>query len=224
MYHRPLMKGRFFSAGYDRSPTSVHTVTDAQRLRFPSADLVRYERSTNPFFYKLLFYKHRIARLLYPDQFIEVVGAVTEARPGGEDSFAKDHLVFSRKAPVPDEHATFAAHMEIDDDGPKRLKKSLCKCSVCVSHRRFHRDHDISMKAFDASSEFWRRGITVPWDDDSDYCMTDKEKILFFEIDGMDYRVLQNNIDDVDDPAVRDTIEKMSARYGHFLRLLDFRL
>lgn len=216
-----FMGRELFSKGMH---AKVHPIAEQEKILFPQADLTRLEFSDRPFHHKLLFYKHRIAQLLYPDQFIEVVGAMAKAKPDCGNAFVKDHLLFSKKAHVPAEHAIFAAHMEIDERGPRRLKRSMCACSVCDSHRKFHRDHDIAMKAFVDSSEFHRRGITVPWDDVSDYCMSYKGKILFFEIEGLDYRVLQNNVDDVEDPLVRESIKKMSARYGHFLRLIDPRL
>lgn len=171
--------------------SEVYTVSKGQKLWFPSADLVRIDKSTDKNWFARLFYRHKIAQTLFPDNFINVVGSqvdpwqeelVKKVTIGGDDyTFQKErvHRLFSEIASVPSSHAIFSEHMSANG-------KSLHNCAQCIDHIDFHRSNDIVRKAIEVTLPMQKIGIYPPIDDPSDYCLTEKDKIIFFEIEDFD--------------------------------------
>lgn len=159
-----------FSRGENASVDRVGTYLN-ECVMFPNADLVRTESSISPNC-KRLFYMHKVASLLFPRNFIEVVAAREI------NSFST--RLYSRLADVPEEHAIFAR----DCFKPwGQEKRSICECRPCEEHRHFHDDHDLQQRAFELAKELQEWGIYVEYTDITDYCLDQKTgEIIFFEV------------------------------------------
>lgn len=196
--------------------SEIYRLNPKQKLWFPSADLVKIDESTDKNWFARLFYRHKIASLLFPDNFIEVVGAqvdpweknlVHETRMG-EATFREPkqriHRLFSKMASVPENHAVFSEHMDINfgtgSSDRESEKVSLHDCVHCKSHREFHRLSDIKQKAIDIASPMQKIGILPPSQDPSDYCLTREGNIVFFEINDFDEEVLEAHLSSLSNP------------------------
>lgn len=183
------MSREVFSHGYN---SRVFRVTPEQSAQFNSADLVReVERKAlmrNPNHFLELYYGYKITNLLFPDNFITVVGAqrgepsidrpLFDNEPQGPNLFP--HRLFSREAAVPPDHAQYTAEMGEYDPG---IKECVCRCSTCREHDAFHRENNLEKQAREFVLKTKGMGISFPSTDPSDYCLSDNG-ILFFEIDG----------------------------------------
>lgn len=191
-----------FSRGYY---STVYTLSDQERIRFPHAQLKkdsdRDPYISNPYWYALCFYRHKIASLLFPDNFIAVIGTTKEVT-------TSNVAIFSQIAAVPPEHAVYSAHMRYVEIalnkhpyGLSINKRSLCQCETCISHRNFHNQQNIASKARSLAKKISQSGILTPYDDRSDYCLNDQGKVVFFEIAGFEPTKLINYLDSLKNPS-----------------------
>lgn len=174
----------------------VRTLGPDQRKLFPRADLVREEEAQAPRHFQLMFYAYKIPYTLFPQNFVEPVGSQADQftrtrRLGGLRRLSglfdllgtgSTFLIYTRMAPVPFEHAQYAADMEV-----KKGKKVPHNCTLCQKHHDFHEERvnrDI----------FWQRvkqieeaGFTLPIGrsgrpfDHSDFCFDSQDNPIFFE-------------------------------------------
>lgn len=192
-----MLSGRErFSGGH---VASVYKLSDSERMLFPKADLVRVDRIADPSWFARLYYKHKVASLLYPNNFIEVVGArvvappllvPTQVRHAGE---IQNHSLYSQMAPVSPDHATYADHLTLAVGKDKLYKDSTCSCAACIRHGQKHTIGGMARLAQEASDFISPSGIVPPADDPSDYCLTDKG-ILFFELKSFNPNQLRKSL------------------------------
>lgn len=232
-----MQERKFYSKGFN---AEVYEVNPQERLWFPHADLVRLDKpkiegvvgDKNRF--KRLFYRHKIAQALFPDNFINVVAARTETREGlYEDRMlsTKTHklhkllksrrdMFFSQKADISIEHSTFSAHMRPGYELNEKV--SSCKCNDCISHRTFHFSSALAEKANEVSISMRRIGVSPAYfDDPSDYCLTGKGNIVFFEIDEFEFdsTVLEKYLSSLGNPNSREKEALMLInRYNKLLK------
>ncbi len=162
---------RSYASGSNADVYAMHDRHEWRR-HFPTADLVREECSSwsKQVDAKLLFYAHRVAGLLFPGHFIDVTGARMQ---GGATQ------LYSRRADVPEEHATYCNDIVAL---PMRAKHSSCSCEQCARHRAFHESQDLQKKAWLLAERLFEYGISVPTSDCTDYCQTSAGKVVFFEL------------------------------------------
>lgn len=160
-----------FSKGFH---AKVYDITSKKEedLWVARADLVREEDATASASLEArrLFYSHKIVRLLFPKNTIEVTGA----RPKGGST-----LLYSKLAPIPSEHAVFSKHSEIHE-GNQIFE---CGCEACAKHTLLHSKNEFQDKAEDIARKMNHAGIVVPLSDPTDYCISDAGDIIFFEHD-----------------------------------------
>ena len=169
------MRMKEYSSGYH---AQVFHTNERQQMQF-GADLLRVESSIKRRLYAELFYKHKIAGLLFPDTFIDVVGS--QVLTSSDQQFWRIGLL-SKLASVPSEHAGFSSHMSVNLDG----KKVPCNCSSCSQHFSFHMLHSLDEIAQETAEITSRAGIYAPYTDMSDYCLGEHGGVTFFEIDKFD--------------------------------------
>jgi len=201
--------------------SEVYRVSPEQKLWFPRSDLVRLDSSSDKNWFARLFYRHKIASLLFPNNFIEVVGAqvdpwernfIYELQIG--DTTVKglrdrEHRLFSKMADVPGEHSKFSSHISLSSKG---RKVSICKCGDCIAHKEFHSTNDLEEKARRISAHMMKIGIMPPFTDLSDYCLTKEGNIIFFEIGSFEEKKLEMHLSSLG--------EKRSENEETALRLL----
>lgn len=233
-----MREREFYSKGFC---AEVYEVNSQERLWFPHADLVRLD---GPWIvgvvdiknnFARLFYRHKIAQILFPDNFINVVAARTEVREAlYEDRMlsTKTHRVhkllesrtnalFSQKADIPVEHSTLSAHMRLDPDR-KQSKVSSCECNDCISHRKFHLSSALVDKAKEVSIPMRGIGVVPSYlGDSSDYCLTGKGNIVFFEIDNFDREALGKHLSSLNNPNSREKeAQILIDRYNKLLKIM----
>lgn len=187
-----------FSRGSIVSKALVFRVSEEQKLLFPRADLVRIEGSIDKNWAAKLFYRHEIASLLFPNNFIEVIAAQVDPWDDGllESSFLdsqefkkakeREHRLFSKIAEVSSDHATFSSHMNFGTSGDEIIKLSNHNCEGCKIHRKFHKSKNLEKEATKVALDMQKIGINPPINDPSDYCLNAERNIVFFEIDEFD--------------------------------------
>ncbi len=188
------MPEKILSKGYH---ARVRHLNDEEKRLFPEAEIVRETTTTDVAWAVRNFWRHRLVHLFHPDMFINVVGASHTKLPEDPSEvndlvkFPQSYLMklFSKQARVPEDHLTFAAHTPSD-------KISLCDCSVCVRHRKFHGVHDLRFEAKKKNDQLQNVGISVPWLDETDYCLSESG-LLFFEIQSLNLKRIQSVIDHV---------------------------
>lgn len=204
-----------YSRGYN---AGVWIISRREKFNFPTADLVRITNGDNKFM--RIFYMHKIAQLLFPGQFINVIGAriVTRKSLEGEERQPLDairNFLYSQQADVSSEHATFSAHMDIGGPG----KVSLCRCGNCASHREFHHSNALAERAYADSFLMKAIGIMPPnYGDPSDYCLTREGKIVFFEIEFLNGERLKNHLSSLRRPNPNE--QKALALVRRYNKLL----
>jgi hypothetical protein len=117
-----------YSNGFN---SAVYKVDNVDKKRFPNADLIRIDNSSKDrHWFGRLYYRHKIAHLLYPDNFINVVAVTVDSfkKDSFEEvsysgSFNKEVELFSKVAPVSPDHAIYSSHMRINPD--TRNKESM---------------------------------------------------------------------------------------------------
>lgn len=168
-------------------------LTPEEKKLFPHADLVRESVGTDTRLFSKLFYRHKIANLLLPDNFIEVTGAqVYPSDDLSNGSIYRATRLFSELAPVNKNHSVFSQHIDRRYDAVMGSKESLCPCDICFSHREFHKSNSLDQRAKQISEEMINIGIVPPYSDPSDYCLTEKDTVIFFEIEHLDHLNLGN--------------------------------
>ena len=200
--------------------SEVFKVDKQQKLYFPQSDLVKVDESSDKNWFARLFYRHKIASLLFPDNFINVTGSqvepwerelIDEIKIGGttfKNRVTRVHRLFSQMAHVPENHAVFSQHITVvgpDSIGNERNdrtqeKVSLHDCVHCKAHREFHKSNDLQEKAINSASPMLDIGILPPIHDPSDYCLTEEGNIIFFEIDNFDEEVLGKHLSSLKNP------------------------
>lgn len=200
-----FMERELFSRGMH---AKVHPLDKAESRHFPNADLIRVECRDGPYFFKRLFYRHRIAHLLFPQHFIDVLGVTAQNANDPDHPFRTVSNLYSKRADVIQDHATYAAHMQLH----KGVKKSLCSCDACKAHRLFHAQNDMTLHALKDAKNYNPMGIHTPWDDDSDYCLAG-DKLVYFEIESFDHLVLGQRLDEIADVNVRAALASLLGRY-----------
>jgi hypothetical protein len=211
--------------------SEVYKLTDSEKRLFPEADLVKIVDDKDRFWFARLFYRHKIAHLLFPDNFIDVVGATVN--PQGPDlseeikifdksyfsAVDREHRLYSKLAKVDPEHATYSNHMRLVANNSGVFKKSICPCSVCESHREVHEKMHMEEKAMHFGRNLSSIGLGLPWDDPSDYCLSG-ENIIFFEIDHFEEKVLLKHLTDIINPTSEQIASiKLLNRYGELKRM-----
>lgn len=208
--------------------TVVYKTDRQERLWFPSADLVRIDKSEDKNWFASLFYRHKIAQLLFPDNFINIVAAQVDPWQEqlldefiiGEEVFrqqkSREHRLFSQMAQIPAAHAVYSAHMGFDKYEDRLEKISKHGCVDCESHRKFHVLENLERKARVASEPMLEIGIQPPTYDPSDYCLTEGGKIVFFEIDGLDRKILENFLSSLKAPTnSQREAQRLLNRFKH---------
>lgn len=177
-----------FSGGH---VASIYKVSDDEKALFSRADLVRVDRVADPSWFTRLYYKHKVASLLYPDNFIEVVGARAVSLPllvptqTRQSEEIQNHNLYSQMAKVNPDHATYADHLTLVVGEGKLYKDFTCSCVACVRHGQEHDGRDMAKLAQEASDFISPSGIVPPTDDPGDYCLTDRG-VIFFELKSFD--------------------------------------
>lgn len=197
------MDKEFYSKG---SHAQVEVPLLAEQRYFAEADLVRREPARDPFWFGRLYFIHKVAKLLHPDSFINV-HAVT-CTPNEAETGIHNTRVFSEKAAVPEDHAVFSKHMN------HFMKTSLCKCEICMRHRKFHGLHDLRTEAYHKNIELNKTGIGIHWPDESDYCLSDKG-LVFFEIDGFTIEKIKAHAETLADD-VRGKVFRSLERFAFY--------
>jgi hypothetical protein len=182
----------FYSKGLHGS---VYRVSKEQKLVHPDADLVKIAITDNqPINHPLaIYYRHQMAQLLFPNNFIDVVGVKFTSY----DRSIHFEL-FSKLAPVNPDHAVFSAHMDYyrqDND-----KDSRCKCEICARHRGEHGWRSWFKNRNTPIHKMKEIGIFPDTTDPSDYCYT-PNGVLFFELEGLEPKTLQNHLDRLKNPS-----------------------
>lgn len=192
---------------------AVYPVGDKERLRGRAAraDVVRKENHEKLFYFAELFVKHRLCYLLFPEHFINVVASST-MRSGLEcisyfdwDTGLPMHNLYSVKANVPIAHAHYGTVLTGGIIGPKR---QTCPCAECAEHKRVHVKHRSEVDELHRT--LLDCGIEVPYNDGSDWCVTQEGNIVFFEIDVIDLSRLKQYIESQDiDAGTRKEIDRL---------------
>jgi|SRR3989344_2950627 len=177
--------GEYYSNG---GHGDVEHAGTTDKLWFSQADLVKSETlgAFDKDRFARLYYRHKIAELLFPGHIIQVVGA------SSTHSEESDHLrgpkyvhkLWSRRADVPDGHVSYSSHM---DKSNNRLKR--CTCPDCERHYTQFHTKSLKQKARRLSMRAEEVGITLLAWDETDYCLG-PNGILFFEVDGIDVYTL----------------------------------
>ena len=182
-----------------------------ERIHFPQADLVRKESSRDRHWFARLYYRHKIASLLFPDNFITVVGASRLQQVSrGEDS------LYSKEANAGLDHAVFSAHMrQVDHEVNGRIvrsdKGSTCECMACTRHRIEHLE--MQNEALEFSRQLLPVGLRLDDKDPSDYCLVNG-KLVFFEIEDLDPAALRNYLTSLRSATVdKQTVFDYVKRY-----------
>lgn len=184
---------------------------------YPNADLVRVENSDHPLIFMTRFYAHRIASELFSSYFIQTYGARRTDVHVPIFRMKYNHYLYSKLAQVPRDHAIFTAHVvfrslaEEHDWTDTVIKDSTCKCSACHRHRKFHKDNKLKDQASYMFTRFADIGI-IPDNDFTDYCLTDRGNLIFFEVDSIDINRLRPFLESIKDP---------NQRQRHALRMLN---
>lgn len=154
------------------------------------ADLVRIEDTFDYLWFERLYIAHKIASLLYPDNFIQVVGAAN--RPISLDGKPGYHAeLYSKLAPIPPDHAIFSAHFAVTTKPAladryhhhNNSNPPHCECRTCFDHVNFHEQHKLRSKATQLHIDSLTHScISLPYDDPTDYCLT-SNGLIFFEIE-----------------------------------------
>ncbi|OGH10444.1 MAG: hypothetical protein A2857_00005 [Candidatus Levybacteria bacterium RIFCSPHIGHO2_01_FULL_36_15] len=119
---------------------------------------MREDEESDKLWFARLFYRHKIAHLLFPDNFIRVVGASVE--PHDQELYDevkignkiwhmapnRIHRLFSKTAAVSPDHAIYSDHMAIVAEDGWIHKKSVCSCQRCSNHRDEHKIHHMKKK------------------------------------------------------------------------------
>lgn len=170
-------------------------------VRFPNADLMRVDQSADKHWFARLYYRHKIAKLLFPKHFIEVVGAQISLEDPNDKEYdhpAYPFALFSKDGQVDPEHAVFSSHMRTSiTEG----KVSSCKCIPCVDHRKFHLENGLAIRAVEVYDETSKTGIIPAYQDPSDYCLSSDESIIFFELDGFDKLAVGKYLQSIENPT-----------------------
>lgn len=204
------MKERYSSGFYGE----LFLVSTEQRLLFPHADLAREENLMDRFWFARLFYAHKIASLLFPDNFIEVVGSQNKfVRDDNPPQFKMTLL--SKTAEVNPDHATFSDHVVTGAKFGMLRKVQICKCGACIRHRKFHRDNNLKAKAGVEEIKMEKVGIRVP-QDKTDYCLG-QNGIVFFEMDGFDRKTLRRYLEGLASPNEHAAL-RLLDRYDQSLK------
>lgn len=179
-----------FSHGFH---ASVLPVSEQEKILFPNADLVRIDHSSSPITFLQRCYIHNITHNLFPSNFIQVVGATRGSKVNNspyqdlfknitDKTFGLEYRIYSKMADLPQDHAVFSSHMELNENSDEENlpKVSVCSCKNCKAHRQFHNSYSLNQRALNFV-RFTREYGIEPELDPSDYCLTPKG-IVFFEI------------------------------------------
>lgn len=158
---------------------------------FPHSDLVRTEYEVDRYWFLRLFYRQKIAKLLFSENFIEVVG--TKVSPVGDGVSLRTHSLFSKTAQVDPDHAIFSAHMTMDEKNIETWGPA-CKCETCVLHRRSHQEQLLMQRAGEIADKAQKMGIILPVVDQSDYCLSQAGNVIFFEIEELRTAILRKRL------------------------------
>lgn len=173
----------------------VYRASPREHRWFPHADLVKLdpnlESPSTTFATK--FYEHVIANLLFPENFIKVVGSRQDKSTHKRFAellnrllhititalYDQRYRIYSEEAEVDPVHAIYSAHMQEDYRGVK----TPCGCNICHNHNLFHQS--LIEEAHRISQKTAAYGIFIPYSDPSDYCVDKGGRIIFFEIDDL---------------------------------------
>lgn len=189
----------FYSSGQHGE---VYRLTGARV--FPHSEVVKKEADADRYWFLRLFYRQRIGSLLFPDNFIEVVG--TQVFPSSNGVMLRTHSLFSKEAKVNQNHAEFSNHTTwseklietFDPTGP-------CTCERCVSHRNFHRENKLGERALEISKKMEAIGIKPPVNDQTDYCLGERGQVIFFEMLEFDPQKLRRHLAKLKKPTDKET-------------------
>jgi hypothetical protein len=187
----------FYSSGFN---AKVFLANEVDQGRFPHAELARVETTADRSFFAKLFYWHKIASLLFPENFIVTVGShhqpdITRIQEHEIPYYISTLL--SVEAEVDPNHARYSAHMKTYT----HKKVSVCGCEACGSHRNSHEEQGLAIRAEDASTKMSDIGLIPPYDDPSDYCLSATGNVVFFEVEYLRITPLQDFIDSLQNPT-----------------------
>ncbi len=171
-----------------------------ERIAFPNGDLVKVDYSRDELLFARLFYKHKIASLLLPDNTITVVGTVIDRPEVDEGPHISPTIrQISQMAPVSSDHAIFSQHTGVDVN---HQKNNVCECEVCRNHREYHLNNSLEKRALAFARGASEIGVGFPADDPTDYCLNEeKDTVLFFEIDRFDVRQVMQFLSHIAQPT-----------------------
>lgn len=161
----------------------------------------------------------KIASLLFPNHFIEIIGMElikTSAKLENLEAFHVERRIKSKLAPIPPEHAIFTKHLK--ENLNFFLRGLICDCAVCQAHNNLHNlqlEENINIDR--AAWEIRNAGIYVPTDDPTDYCLGPKG-VIFFEVDLVIPSQLRNYIHSLNSREIADQTENLL----HFQQELRF--
>lgn len=202
--------GNEFSSGangqvYLTNGTDVMWSAKDQTL-WPKAELRKVEsHGIAGTHFGVIYYWHKIASLLFPNNFPEMIGASIR--------YSTDQL-FSRMAPVHPGHAKFTVSCGEGQGGRKSPDRTS---ETCMEHYRFHQEHNLEARAKELSDEVSPWGIGVPAHDITDYCLSATGDIVFFEVGVYPWKT-RNKMKNTDlAPDIRHRLEQYLARLEYHL-------
>lgn len=150
---------------------------------FSHADLMKAEPDEDELYGAKLFTYFKVANLLFPGHFPQVVAYSTNRQYpihyAGEEFNIPVHYLFTKEASVYDEHRFYSVDMMGLVNGKKKL---ACTDEVCQRHDEFHANHEGLVREF--AHDLHTAGIYLPYNDRSDWCVNPLTgDIVFFEID-----------------------------------------
>lgn len=179
------MFGREYSQGYH---ATVNLTSRAEQREFPGAEIVKVFYSNDPDAAFRLYLLHQIAQTLFPPHFIRPVGYTTDInRVNGllqsllGKPYRFEHRLYSQKAPVHPGHAIFSKHMRLLETDYGLVKAMTCLCHTCLEHINLHRTLRLKERASIARSRMEVIGLHPDDEDQTDYCLSRDQEILFFE-------------------------------------------
>lgn len=171
----------------------VYPITEKDAKLFPNSDLVKIELSHTKVESICAFYRLKIAKMLFPNNIIDVQAACYERREEIQELYP--NYLISKKACVPISHATYSQHTVKNENGI-----CVCQCTDCMRHARdFHNSQNIK-KAEKIALKAYSWGLLLPYTDSTDYCEDPHGEIVFFEVDRIKYDQFYRKLYDSDHP------------------------
>lgn len=214
----------------------VYRCNWGESRQFPGSEVVRVCLTSNPDEYLDTLYKQNIAYCLYPDNILKLLGGnqrlvtpnffltlfvrlieqLVDSAPSPAPKQKFEYRLYSRLANVPPEHAHFGATMiGTDEDGHLIKDVPSCPCKLCTTHLSFHSSAN-TKHASDVVDQISRAGIFLPDPifDPSDWCLTPQGIPFFFELEGLDPRIIYKHLTKQKNPTRKEKLAL--SLLGHY--------